>query len=182
MKALVRIAVGILGLIVVVFGIKQILTGAREISGKSQTSQPQKIGETFTSTANGYSYRIPQGWESKPVSSPMAAMIVAPRPSGLSSNMVTTVETYSGTLRAYVDANIQAVKASAPDAKVVSDSEFATDAKTPAYKLRLQNKMKNVDLVQFMYFFDGAAAGKIIVTCTAVAKDATEPSRSSTIV
>lgn len=171
MKMLVRIAVGIIGLVVLVFGIKQMITGMGEMSGKSRTSQPQKIGETFTSTENGYSHRIPQGWENKPAPPPTAGMIVAPKSSGLASNMVTTVENYNGTLRAYVDANIQALKTNAPDAKVVGDSEFATDGKTPAYKLKLQNKVKNVDLAQFMYLFEGAAGQKIIVSCTATTKD-----------
>src|SRR5213076_426858 len=93
-------------------------------------------------------------------------MIAAPKSSGLFNNMVTTVEPYDGTLRAYLDANIQPVKKSAVKAKVVS-TEFTTDSNTPAYKAKLQNKVNYGDLAQTMYFFQGTDDKKIIVSCTA---------------
>ena len=96
-------------------------------------------------------------------------MIAAPKSSGLFSNMVTTVEPYDGTLRAYLDANIQPVKKSSVKAKVLS-TEFTTDSNTPAYKAKLQNKVNDVDLAQTMYFFQGPDNKKIIVTCTAPAE------------
>ncbi len=168
-----RIVAGIVGLVVVFFGIKQITRGIREMSGRS-APQPQELGDTYTSAAYGYSHRIPKGWESGEPSPPTVAIVRAPKSSGLASNMVTTVETYDGTLRAYVDANIQAFKTAAPDAKVIGDAEFATDTKTPAYKLKLQNKYKDTALAQFMYLFGGASGKKIIVTCTAPSEHALE--------
>ena len=97
-------------------------------------------------------------------------MIAAPESSGLSSKMVTTVEPYDGTLRSYVDdANIQSLRKSAVKAKVIRE-DFATDNKTPAYKVKLQNRTNNVDLAQTMYFFDGPGNKKIVVTCTAPAQ------------
>ena len=169
MKILVRILAVVIGLVVVVLGLKQIYKGVGEMTGKTSTSA-QKMGETYTSSENGYSHRIPAGWENKPAQAGVATMFVAPTTSGLNSNMVTTIEPYDGTLTDYIAANKQAVGAAAPDAKFLTDTEFATDAKVNAHKVKLQNKMKEIDLAQTMYFFEGTNGRKIIVTCTAPAK------------
>jgi hypothetical protein len=113
MKMALRVLIGVVGLVVIVLAIKQFPKGVPKPSGYS-TPAPQKIGGTFTSAENGYSHRIPQGWETKPAPPSKAAMIAAPESSGLSSNMVTMVEPYDGTLRSYVDdANIQLLRKSA---------------------------------------------------------------------
>src|SRR5207244_8124458 len=99
-----------------------------------------------------------------------AAMIAAPESSGLLSDLVTTIEPYDGTLRAYVDdANIQSLRKRAVKAKVIR-TDFSTDTKTPAYKVKLQNRTNNVDLAQTMYFFEGPGNKKIVITCTAPAQ------------
>jgi hypothetical protein len=169
MKMTLRVLIGVVGLVVIVLAIKQFTKGVREPSVNS-TPPPQKIGEMFTSVENGYSHRIPQGWESKPAPPSKAAMIAAPESSGLSSNMVTTIEPYDGTLRSYVDdANIQSLRKRAVKGKVVR-AEFTTDSKTPAYKVKLQNKVKDTDVGQTMYFFESPGNKKIVVTCTAPAQ------------
>ena len=168
MKMTFRVLIGVAILVVIVLGIEKFTKGVRQVSGKS-TLTPQKIGDTFTSAEHGYSHRIPLGWEKKPAPPSKAVMIAAPKSSGVSSDMVTTVEPYEGTLRAYVDANLQSVRKSAVKAKVVR-KEFTTDSKTPAYKAKSQNKVNEVDVAQTMYFFQGAEDKKIIVTCTAPAE------------
>jgi hypothetical protein len=168
MKSVMRILMGLVGLVVMVLGVKQFTKGVHELSGKPTVSA-HKLGEVYTSKENGYSYRIPEKWENKPGPQPGMTMFVAPPDSKLNSNMVTTVETYEGSLADYVDANKKALSSSVPDAKVSNDAEFATDAKVAAHKTKLQNKMNNVELVQTMYFFEGAGGRKIIVTCTAPA-------------
>ena len=169
MKLALRVLIGVVILVAIFLGIKQFPRAAREVPGKS-TPPPQKIGEMFTSVENGYSHRIPQGWESKPAPPSKAVMIAAPESSGLSSNMVTTIEPYDGTLRSYVDdANIQSLRKTAVKAKVKS-ADFTTDSQTPAYKVKLQNRTNNVDLAQTMYFFAGPGNKKIVVTCTAPAQ------------
>ena len=176
MKVVVRIAVGIIGLVIVVLGLKQIYKGVGEMSGKSgkKSSPPsQQLGETYTSAENGYSHKIPQGWENKPNSQAgIATTFVSPASTGLASNMVTTIEPYQGTLADYIAANKQAITNAAPDAKFLSDSEFSTDARVKAHKVKLTNKMNDIDLAQTMYFFEAPNNKKIIITCTAPAKHA----------
>src|SRR5438552_5629045 len=113
MKMTLRVLIGVVGLVVIVLAIKQFTNSVREPSANS-TPPPQKIGEMFTSVENGYSHRIPQGWESKPAPPSKAAMIAAPESSGLSSNMVTTIEPYDGMLCFYLYyVNIQSLSISA---------------------------------------------------------------------
>src|SRR5262249_19089652 len=153
------------GLVVMVLGVKQFTKGVHELSGKPTVSA-QKLGEVYTSKENGYSHRIPEKWETKAGPQPGMTMFVAPKDSNLNSNMVTTVETFEGSMTDYVEANKKALSSSVPDAKVVGDSDFVTNAKATAHKTKLQNKMNDVDLAQTMYFFEGAGGKKIIVTCT----------------
>jgi len=169
MKSALRLLIGVVALVVIVLVIKQFNKGVSEPSGYSIPA-PQKIGGTFTSAENGYSHRIPEGWETKPPPPSKAAMIAAPESSGLSSNMVTTIEPYDGTLRSYVDdANIQSLKKSAVKAKVIR-TDFTTDSKTSAYKVKLQNRTNNVDRAQTMYFFEGPGNKKIVITWIAPAQ------------
>ena len=169
-----RIVAGLVGLVVIFFGVKQIIKGTKEISGQPPATQTQKLGETYTSTENGYSHRIPQGWQRKPGPQPGMTMLAAPKESGFASNMVTTTEPFDGSLRAYADATVKSLQTNVPNAKILSDSEFVPDTKATSYKLKLQNKMQNVELAQTMYFFEGQQGKKIIVTCTASAKQAPE--------
>ena len=143
--------------------------GINDISSDSAASLP-KLGETYSSTENNYSHKIPEGWQNKPGPQPGVTMIVAPQASGLSSNMVTTVESFAGSLTDYVEANEKALQTSVPDAKLLSDAKFITNGKMTGYKVKLQNKIKDIDLAQTMYFFEDANRRKIIVTCTAPAK------------
>jgi len=168
-----RLLVGIIGLIAIGVGIKQIIRGTKELTGQPVT-QTQKLGETYTSTENGYSHRIPQGWEQKPPPQAGVTMIAAPAKSGFASNMVTTTETFDGPLRAYADANIKSVQSNMPDAKLISDNEFVPDNKVPSYRLKFTNKLKDLDLAQTMYFFEGTEGRKLIITCTATARQGPE--------
>jgi hypothetical protein len=168
-----RLLVGIIGLIAIGVGIKQIIRGSKELTGQPVT-QTQKLGETYTSTENRYSHRIPQGWEQKPPPQAGVTMIAAPAKSGFASNMVTTTETFDGSLRAFADANIKSVQSNMPDAKLITDSEFVPNNKAPSYKLQFTNKLKNLDLAQTMYFFEGTERRKLIVTCTSTARQGPE--------
>jgi hypothetical protein len=174
MNRVVRVVAGLAGVVGVVLGVKQVMSGVHELSDGSPATQPQQLGETYASAEGGYTHRIPRGWEVKPAQPPMLIKIVAPKESGYVSSMIVTSEPFEGSLRQYVDANIKSLRATGPDAKIVTDSEFTTDAKASAYKVQLSNKMKDLELAQTMYFFDGPSSRKIIVTCTATAKQGPE--------
>ena len=174
MKPALRILLGLVGLIAIFFGVRQIMTRVGGLSGKAPATHAQKVGETFTSADSAWSYRIPQGWENKPGEQPGFTMFVAPKESGYVANMVTAVESFDGTLRAYADANIKAVRSAFPDSKILSDAEFSTNAKVASYKLKFQNKVKDSELMQTMYFFEGQSGRKIAVTCTAPLKQGPE--------
>jgi hypothetical protein len=50
----------------------------------------------------------------------------------------------------------------------MSDAAFPSARTTPgAYKVALQNKFKDVDFAQNIYFFDGAPGTKVAITSSA---------------
>ncbi|MGI8889742.1 MAG: DcrB-related protein [Chthoniobacterales bacterium] len=169
MKKILLLVAGLIGLIVIFFGVKQMSRGVHEMTGAS-SPPPQELGETYTSMQNGYSFRIPKGWETKSGSQPGMMMISAPKDSGLASNMVTTSDPFKGSLTDYIEANKEALRKDVPTAKIVNDTAYATEAKVTAHKVKLQNKVNEMDLVQTMYFFEGPEGRKVIVTCTTPAK------------
>ena len=151
------------------FGVKQFMKGVHEISGKPAV-QSQKVGETFTSKEHGYSLRVPQGWEHKPPPPSTADMMASPKESGITSNMVTTIEPFPGSLSEYVDVTRASLERSTPSATVVSESEFLPTRGSAGHKMKLHNKYQDIDLAQTLYFFSGAGDNKIIVNCTTPAK------------
>lgn len=156
-----------------VAGIRQIVSGVREMAGTSAAVQPQEAGERISVAAHGCSLRVPRGWTEK--QTPQGGtMFVAPKESGYSANLQVFSEPFAHTLREYVDANISAVKGAAPGAKFVSDAPFTADSGSPAFKTTFSNKVEELDLAQAMYFFDGPAGRKILVTTTAQAKHGAE--------
>ncbi len=174
MKVVWRVVIGVLGIIAIVFGVRQVMSGVREISGKAPETQPQKLGGTFTSDEGGFSFRIPEGWQTKPAARPGMTMIVAPQESGYSANMTVSIESFDGTVRDYADANKTSVVGTFPDAVVLSDTAFVPATNAASYKVTFQNRMKDVDLRQLMYFFAGPAGKKIVVTTTATAAQGPE--------
>ena len=168
MKKTMRVLVGIVGVFAVVVGIKQIASGVRQMAGKPAPTRPQEVGEKVAVAAHGCSLRVPRGWTEKQTEQG-GTMFVAPKESGYSANLQVFSEPSAQTLREYVDANISAVKGAAPDAKFVSDAPFAADSGSPGFKTAFSNKFKDLEVAQAMYFFDGPAGRKILITTTAPA-------------
>lgn len=175
MKRLWGVVVAVVGLALIVLAGRQLM-----LRSKPKPAPPPAVlrpGEVVVSPRNDFQFRMPAGWERKPPPPSTAGMVASPEASDLDSNMVTTVEAFSGTLRAYIDANVIALRKMAPEAKVLGETPFATDLQLPGQKLRLHNQLKDKTLTQFMYFFPGPRKDKIIVTCTTPAAMAprTEP-------
>src|SRR6476620_3741231 len=82
-----RVVMGIIGAVVVVLGVRQMMSGFREMSGKSPATQPQKIGERKDVPAHGCSLKVPEGWETKDASQG-GVMFVAPKSSGYAVNFI----------------------------------------------------------------------------------------------
>lgn len=170
MKTVLRILAGLMGVVVIFLGIKQIVSGARQMTGKSVT-QSQKPGETYTPAEGGYAHRIPEGWKAQSEAQQPSRMFVAP---GNAGNMITGSQDFPGSLREYADANIREIQLSSSNVKILSDSEFLTAANATAFRIKFENKVKEMDIVQTMYVFEGQHGKRIIVTCTTTAKQAPE--------
>ncbi len=169
MKPLLKIVVGLIGLVVIFLGVRQMSRGVHEMNGTNSLTTPE-LGQTYISTQNNCLFRIPKGWESKSGPQPGMTMISSPKSSGFSSNMVMTMKPSDGSLEAYVEANKRALQRDVPMAKIVSEAPFVTDAKVTAQKVELQNAVNEMKLAQTMYFFEDRKAAKVILTWTAPEK------------
>lgn len=169
MKIFVRILVGVVGVIVMIAGVRQVMTGLSEL-GFAKT--PEKVGQRFTDTAHKCSYSVPDGWSQKEGQGGSVKFL-----GQHGRNLSVLSEAFPGNLRQYVNANVEALKGQFADASIVSDSKFSTDKGAEAIKLAIANKAGNQKLRQTLYFFDGKDKQKIIFTATVEQSDVaiTEP-------
>ncbi len=171
MKRLWGFIIALVGLALVILAVTQYLTHRTAGRKKTPALRP---GEMVVFSDRNFQFRMPEGWERKTAPPSTAGMVASPAASDLESNMVTTSESYNGTLRAYVDANLAALPKLAPTAKVVNELPFQTHSQLAGRKLKLGNELKGKALAQFMYFFAGPEKKKIIVTCTTPASNAAQ--------
>ena len=77
-------------------------------------------------------------------------------------------EAFSGTLAAYVDANLQNIERLFVNLKVLSREDFRTQDNEAAVKVVTENEQQGRMLRQ-TFFFIGSGNRKYVVTCTALA-------------
>ncbi len=164
MKIALRILVGVAGLIAIVFGILQMKRGFNEISGKPPT---QEVGDLVTLPAHFCALKVPKDWEQREAPSG-GTMFTGKKGSGVVANLIVLSQDHPGTVRQFAEENVNAVKAATPAIQVISDAPFPTDSGAQAIKVAFKNKMKDLEVVQSMYFFDGLQGRKILVTTTTV--------------
>ena len=169
-KPILRILLGVVGVIGVFFGVRQMISGFHEISG---TTIPQKIGESVTLSSHGCALRVPQGWEKKDGDNG-GTVFSAPKSSGYAVNLLIMSEAFAGSLRNYADVSVRALKDMVPDAEVKTDVPFARNSGAPGLKIGLRRRIKELDLIQGFYVFDGKPGHKIAITTSAPAKQSAE--------
>ena len=195
-KIIQRVLMGVVGLVAVLYGARQIASGLHLFSSKSNSNArlPAVIENEMTPLANSQSVsatpaadifldgadvqgcylRVPKGWEKKDTAG-VSTIFSAPKSSGLSANLIVTTEPFAGSLRQYVDATITAVKASSPGVRQVSDEGFRSHLMAAGgYKVKLSNKIKDVEFVQAIYFFDGKPGTKVAITTSVAAAQASQ--------
>lgn len=169
MKIAFRVLVGVLGLCAIVAGVRQMMSGMRQMTGAVK-KQPQEAGGPISVGAHGCALRVPKGWMEKTTPAG-GVMFVSPKESGYAANLIVMSEPFTGTLREYADANVASVKQVAPAASFTSDAAFPTGSGAPSFRSTFANKVEELDVTQAMYFFDGPPGRKIVVTTTGPAVD-----------
>ena len=170
-----RVLIIVVAVIAIILGVIQIMRGLHLISYKpkpAEKSWEEKVndmlGERVYLSNHGCSIRPPKGWERKDVGGG-GTMFSAPSSSGSPANIIITSEPYAGSLSQYQDATIKAVKAVDPAAKMTYDIRGNTTASF-CYGcgiVTFQRKIKDLDIEQNLYLFDGLAGQKIVMTTSA---------------
>ena len=165
MKIITRVFFGLLGLIAIYFGIQQMKSGVKQLSGPPM-SVKQNLGEPVVLDSHSCLLRVPTGWEQKP-SPGGGVMFVAPKTSGYSANFIILSQPWAKSLNDYADGNIAGVKSAVPSAEMGVKAPFTLDSAAESVKVSLKSKNNALELGQSMYFFEGRPGQKIVITSTA---------------
>ena len=168
MKIISRVFLILLGVLVAYYGIQQIRTGVGELTGKP-VLVPQEPGDRVTVAAHACSLRVPRGWEQTPMEGGNGVKFVAPKASGYTANFNVLSDPFAGSLDEYAEATISAVKAAVPAAVLGAKVPFGTDSGVASLKLPLRQKVKDVEVAQILYLFEGQNGRKMVLTSSTTA-------------
>jgi hypothetical protein len=120
--------------------------------------------------AGAFSYDPPSGWQVVEFPGLKYRISHGPREQEFSPNINVVDEAFSGTLAAYVDANLQNIERLFVNLKVLGREDFRTQDNEAAVKVVTENEQQGRMLRQ-TFFFIGSGNRKYVVTCTALADD-----------
>jgi hypothetical protein len=118
--------------------------------------------------AGAFSYDPPSGWQVVEFPGLKYRISHGPRENEFAPNINVVDEAFSGTLAAYVDANLQNLERLFVNLKVLSREDFRTQDNEAAVKVVTENEQQGRMLRQ-TFFFIGSGNRKYVVTCTALA-------------
>ena len=118
--------------------------------------------------AGAFSYDPPSGWQVIEFPGLKYRISHGPRENEFAPNINVIDEAFSGTLAAYVDANLQNMEKLFVNMKVLSREDFKTQDNESAVKILTENEQQGRMLRQ-TFFFIGSGNRKYVVTCTALA-------------
>jgi hypothetical protein len=118
--------------------------------------------------AGGFSYDPPQGWQVREIGGLKYRISSGPSENGFAPNINVVDEKFSGSLPEYVDLNLQTLKKTFVDFKLVKREDFQTDDGLAAVRLVCEDTQQGKRLRQTFCFF-GNSNRKYVVTCTALA-------------
>ena len=118
--------------------------------------------------AGGFSYDPPPGWQIAEFPVSKYRISHGPSANEFAPNINVVDEVFSGTLEAYVDANIEAMRKVFPDFDPLKRETFQTDDGEDGFMLLYENEMLGNLLRQTLFVF-AKGDRKYAVTCTALA-------------
>ncbi len=129
----------------------------------------RKPTRAFYEKEGGFSFDPPKGWLVVPFPGLKYKIAHGPTEREFAANINVVDESYSGTLSAYVDLNVENIKKVFPDIKVLRREDFQTEDGQAATRLVAENKQQGRMLRQTFCFF-GPSNRKYVATCTALAE------------
>jgi hypothetical protein len=119
----------------------------------------------------GFSYVPPEGWEMSEYPGMKYKIFRGPMENQFAPNINVIDEKLDGSLKTYVDANIEAMRDFVEGFNLVEREEIVTNEGARSIKLTVDGEHYQRQLRQYFCFFD-AGERKYIVTCSALAENA----------
>ena len=129
------------------------------------------LGTRHSETNGGFSICPPAGWTLKEYPHMKFQAIVGPTARDFAPNVNIVDESSSGTLRAYVSANVELLGRAFQSFKNLGQTEFKTASGWRGFRLTTESDQGGRRLRQIFYFFDGKDGKKLVFTCSAIAAD-----------
>ena len=128
------------------------------------------VGDRHVERAGGFALRAPKGWQFREFPGQKYQIVFGPPRGSFRSNINVVDEAYSGSLKSYVDLNIENVKRVFDQFKLIKREAFVTTSGLQGEKVVTTSRQYKNLLRQTFYFFRGPQGKYLVVTCSTLAK------------
>jgi hypothetical protein len=128
------------------------------------------VGGKHVEQAGGYSLQAPQGWQFREFPGLKYQIAFGPVAKSFSPNINVVDEAYGGSLKSYVDANLQNLEKMFMQFKLIKRAAFVTTGGLSGEKLVTTSLQGKVFLRQTFYFLPGIDGKYFVVTCSSLAE------------
>ncbi len=128
------------------------------------------VGDRHVERAGGFALRAPKGWQFREFPGLKYQVAFGPPKDSFSPNINVVDEAYSGSLKNYVDLNIETLKRVFVQFKLIEREAFVTTSGWRGEKVVTTSLQQRNLLRQTFYFFRGPKGKYLVVTCTTLAK------------
>ena len=121
-----------------------------------------------------FSYQAPPGWTVQQENFSKYPVSTAPRRNGFAANIDVVIARNSQSLDDYVRSTLAALRSSGAlrDVRMVERRPFSTAAGLDGLRVEVAALAGSYQLREFLYFFDGGSANKLVVTASCLESDA----------
>jgi len=123
-----------------------------------------------TEPAGGFSFCPPKDWVIREVAGMKYKFAFGPLADGFAPNINVVDESFTGSLQAYVKANLETLPKVFKGFKKLGQSDFKTDSGMNGVKIIIQSEQQGHAIRQSFFFFEGKADKKLVATCSALAE------------
>ena len=129
-----------------------------------------EVGDRHTEQAGSFSMRAPKGWPFREFPGMKYQITHGPPANSFSPNINIVDEAYSGSLRTYVDVNLNNIRRIFESFTLVKREAFTTASGLKGEKLVTTSIQQRKLLRQTFYFLPGTKGKYFVVTCSAPAE------------
>ena len=130
----------------------------------------EEVGDKHTEQVGGFSLRAPKGWQFREFPGMKYQIAFGPAAKSFSPNIGVVDEAYDGSLKSYVDANINSLKTIFVQFTLIKREAFVTTNSLKGEKIVTTSLQQKNLLRQTFYILPGTNGKYFVVTCSALAE------------